>query len=229
MPVERIPGFEAGEVSVQDAGAQMAAHLLELAPGQRVLDACAAPGGKACHILSLADVDLLALDIDAARCQRIDQNLRRERLLALPSATVAVRAADASKPADWWDGRPFDRIVLDAPCTASGILRRHPDVRWLRRRGDLATLVTRQRELLEALWPLVGPGGKLLYVTCSVFPEEGERQVDRFCRSHPDCIRQPLSWEDPDGTRRPVSQLVPGAGASSEHDGFFYALLTRRS
>lgn len=228
MPVDRIPGFESGEVSVQDAGAQMAAHLLELAPGQRVLDACAAPGGKACHILSLADVELLALDVDPARCERIAQNLRRERLLELPSARVTVRAADATAPQTWWDGRPFDRILLDAPCTASGILRRHPDVRWLRRRGDLATLAKRQRELLQALWPLLGPGGKLLYVTCSVFPEEGELQVLNFCSSHADCVRQPLSWEYPDGVRRTVSQLVPGAGPSSEHDGFFYALLTKR-
>jgi 16S rRNA (cytosine967-C5)-methyltransferase len=227
VPVERIPGFAAGEVSVQDAGAQLAAHLLELAPGQRVLDACAAPGGKACHILTLADVELLAIDVDAARCARIDANLDREGLRALPNASVRVAAADALRPGDWWDGRPFDRILLDAPCTASGILRRHPDVRWLRRRGDLATLAARQRELLEALWPLVGPGGKLLYATCSVFPEEGERQVDRFCRSRADCQRQPLTWPGPDGQPRPISQLLPGGGAPPGHDGFFYALLTK--
>jgi 16S rRNA (cytosine967-C5)-methyltransferase len=228
MPVERIPGFADGEVSVQDAGAQLAAHLLDLEPGQRVLDACAAPGGKACHILSLADVELVALDVDPARCARIEANLAREGLRDLPRATVAVQAADALRPVDWWDGRPFDRILLDAPCTASGILRRHPDVRWLRRRGDLATLVARQRELLEALWPLVGPGGKLLYATCSLFPDEGERQVERFCQSRPDCLRQPLASPDPDGHLRPVSQLLPGAGPPPGHDGFFYALLTKR-
>jgi 16S rRNA (cytosine967-C5)-methyltransferase len=228
LPVERIPGFAEGAVSVQDAGAQMAAHLLDLAPGQRVLDACAAPGGKAGHILSLASVDLLALDIDPDRCLRIGQNLQREGLLDMPDAPVRVLAADAARPVDWWDGRPFDRILLDAPCTASGIVRRHPDVRWLRRRGDLATLVARQRELLEALWPLLLAGGKLLYATCSVFPEEGEGVVERFCRDRPDCLRQPLHWVHPDGMRQAVSQLLPRSEASREHDGFFYACLSKR-
>jgi 16S rRNA (cytosine967-C5)-methyltransferase len=228
LPVDRIPGFAEGEVSVQDAGAQMAAHLLDLAPGQRVLDACAAPGGKTGHILSLADVDLLAIDIDPDRCRRIEQNLRRERLLELPRAPVRILAADAAQPAAWWDGRPFDRILLDAPCSASGIVRRHPDVRWLRRRGDLATLAARQRQLLEALWPALGPGGKLLYATCSVFPEEGEGLVEGFCRDRPDCLRLPLHWVHPDGERHPVSQLLPHSGALREHDGFFYACLSKR-
>jgi 16S rRNA (cytosine967-C5)-methyltransferase len=228
VPVEQIPGFARGDVSVQDAGAQMAAHLLDLAPGQRVLDACAAPGGKTCHILSLADVELLALDIDDERCAKIRQNLLREGLLDLPEATVRVRSADALRPTGWWDGRPFDRILVDAPCTASGIVRRHPDVRWLRRRGDIATLAARQREMLGALWPLLRPGGKLLYVTCSVFPEEGEGVVGRFCRDQADCRRQPLDWDYPDGERRPVSQLLPRSEASREHDGFFYACLSKR-
>jgi len=227
LPVEAIPGFADGEVSVQDAGAQMAAHLLDLAPGQRVLDACAAPGGKACHILELADVQVLALDVDRARCTRIEDNLARCRLPVTP-ATVRVLQADAARPSDWWDGEPFDRILVDAPCSASGIVRRHPDIRWLRRRGDIATLVVQQRQLLEALWPLLRPGGKLLYVTCSVFPDEGDAVVGRFIQAHPDCVRLPLDWIWSDDRREPVAQLLPQSGATREHDGFFYACLTKR-
>jgi 16S rRNA (cytosine967-C5)-methyltransferase len=227
VPVDAIPGFADGEVSVQDAGAQMAARLLDVADGQRVLDACAAPGGKAAHLLELADVELLALDVDAVRCARIGHTLRR---LGLPAGAggVEVRAADAAHPDGWWDGRPFDRILLDAPCSASGIVRRHPDARWLRRRGDLATLVAQQERLLGALWPLLAPGGKLLYVTCSVFPEEGEAVVDRFAALRADCARRPLDWVWPDGRGEPVAQLLPQSGATREHDGFFYACLTKR-
>jgi 16S rRNA (cytosine967-C5)-methyltransferase len=227
LPVDAIPGFAEGELSVQDAGAQLAARLLDLAPGQRVLDACAAPGGKTAHLLELADIDLLAIDVDAARCQRIEQTLARLRLPAA-GGRVEVRAADASRPQSWWDGRPFDRILLDAPCSASGIVRRHPDARWLRRRGDIATLVLQQGRMLEALWPLLGPNGKLLYVTCSVFPDEGEAVVERFLASRTDCVRQPLDWVWSDGLREPVAQLLPQSGAMREHDGFFYACLTRR-
>jgi 16S rRNA (cytosine967-C5)-methyltransferase len=227
LPVEAIPGFAEGEVSVQDAGAQMAAHLLDLAPGQRVLDACAAPGGKTCHLLELADVEVLALDVDPARCARIEDNLARCRLPVAPAA-VRVLAADAARPADWWDGRPFDRILVDAPCSASGIVRRHPDIRWLRRRGDIATLAAQQRQMLEALWPLLRTGGKLLYVTCSVFPDEGDAVVGRFVQTHPDCVRLPLDWAWPGGRREPVAQLLPRSGATREHDGFFYACLTKR-
>jgi 16S rRNA (cytosine967-C5)-methyltransferase len=227
VPVDAIPGFAEGEVSVQDAGAQMAARLLDVADGQRVLDACAAPGGKAAHLLELADVDLLALDVDAARCARIGDTLRR---LGLPAGggRVELRVADAARPDGWWDGRPFDRILLDAPCSASGIVRRHPDVRWLRRRGDLATLVLQQQRLLGALWPLLAPGGKLLFVTCSVFPDEGEAVVDRFASCHADCVRLPLDWVWPDGRREPIGPLLPHTGATREHDGFFYACLTKR-
>ena len=227
VPVERILGFGDGDVSVQDAGAQLAARLLDVADGQRVLDACAAPGGKTAHLLELADLDLLALDVDPARCTRIEATLRR---LGLPAGAgrAQVRAADAASPSDWWDGRPFDRILLDAPCSASGILRRHPDVRWLRRRGDLATLVSQQQRLLEALWPLLAPGGKLLYVTCSVFPDEGEAVVDRFAAGRTDCVRTPLDWVWPDGRSESVAQLLPQSGATREHDGFFYACLTKR-
>jgi 16S rRNA (cytosine967-C5)-methyltransferase len=227
LPVDAIPGFAEGEVSVQDAGAQLAAHLLDVVPGQRVLDACAAPGGKTAHLLELADIDLLAIDVDAARCQRIEQTLVR---LHLPEAggQVQVRAADASRPETWWDGRPFDRILLDAPCSASGIVRRHPDARWLRRRGDIATLVQQQGRMLEALWPLLSPDGKLLYVTCSVFPEEGEAVVRRFIGARTDCVRQLLDWTWADGLTEPLTQLLPQSGALREHDGFFYACLTRR-
>jgi len=227
LPVDAIPGFAEGAVSVQDAGAQLAARLLDVAPGHRVLDACAAPGGKTAHLLELADVDLLAIDVDAARCQRISQTLARLHLPA-GAGRVEVRAADAARPQTWWDGRPFDRILLDAPCSASGIVRRHPDARWLRRRGDIATLVQQQARMLEALWPLLGPNGKLLYVTCSVFPEEGEAVVQRFIGARTDCVREPLTWRWADGVCEPVAQLFPQSGAMREHDGFFYACLTRR-
>ena len=227
MPVESIPGFAEGEVSVQDAGAQMAAHLLDLAPGQHVLDACAAPGGKTCHILQCADVSLLALEVDAERSRRVEANLQREGLPTVPG-TVTLQVGDASRPDTWWDGRAFDRILLDAPCSASGIVRRHPDVRWLRRRGDIATFAIQQLRLLEALWPLLRPGGKLLYVTCSVFPDEGEAVVARFLGSSTDCVRLALHWTWPDGRSEPVAQLLPESGATREHDGFFYACLTKR-
>jgi len=227
VPVEAVPGFLDGEVSVQDAGAQMAAHLLQPMPGHRVLDACAAPGGKTGHLLERADLSVIALDVDPERCRRIDDNLSRLGLPVAPGR-VEVVAGDAMRPAAWWDGQPFDRILLDAPCSASGIVRRHPDIRWLRRRGDIATFAQQQLRLLEALWPLLRPGGKLLYVTCSVFPEEGEAVVERFDRVNPDCTRQPLEWVWPDGRTEPVAQLLPQSGPSREHDGFFYACLTKR-
>lgn len=227
VPVDAIPGFADGEVSVQDAGAQLAAPLLDVADGQRVLDACAAPGGKTAHLLETARLDLLALDVDPARCARIDATLARLGLSA-GIGRVEVRAADATRPETWWDGRPFDRILIDAPCSASGIVRRHPDVRWLRRRGDIATFVRQQERLLEALWPLLSPDGKLLYVTCSVFPDEGEAVVDRFTASRIDSRRLPLHWAWPGGCTEPVAQLLPQSGAAREHDGFFYACLTKR-
>jgi len=227
VPVEALPGFVRGELTVQDAGAQLAAHLLDISAGQRILDACAAPGGKTGHLLELADVEVLALDVDPVRCARIEAGLVR---LGLPSAggAVSVRVGDACRPDTWWDGRPFDRILLDAPCSASGIVRRHPDVRWLRRRGDIATLAIRQGRMLEALWPLLGAGGKFLYVTCSVFPDEGEAVIERFAAGRTDCVRLPLDWVWPDGRREPVAQLLPQTGATREHDGFFYACLTKR-
>ena len=226
--VTRLPGFEQGLFSVQDAGAQLAVPLLDVADGQRVLDACAAPGGKTAHLLETADCELTALDVDGSRLARVRENLARLGLSA------DVRQGDARRPADWWDGRPYDRILLDAPCSASGIVRRHPDVRWLRRRSDLATLSATQAELLAALWPLLKPGGKLLYATCSVFRTENDQSIDRFLRTCGDCRRVPLNWHgQPGGASQPVSQLLPraspsgAAGDTSDHDGFYYALLQK--
>jgi 16S rRNA (cytosine967-C5)-methyltransferase len=229
MAVDALPGFAQGEVSVQDAGAQLAAPLLDLADGQRVLDACAAPGGKTCHLLESADIELLALDVDAARCQRIEDNLARSGLPAPGmQGSVTVRVGDAAQPDDWWDGRPFDRILIDAPCSASGIVRRHPDARWLRRRGDIATLVQQQSRLLTRLWPLLKPGGKLLFVTCSIFPSEGEAVIEAFVGQQNDAIRHPLEWVWPDGSREALGTLPPRSQPDREHDGFFYGLLSRR-
>ena len=209
LPVSELPLFDQGAVSVQDCSAQLAAALLGTGDGMRVLDACAAPGGKTAHILEGADCQLLALDQDADRAARIADNLQR---LRLPSARILV--ADAGRIADWWDGQPFDRILLDAPCSAAGIVRRHPDIRWLRRPDDIARLAVQQRELLDALWPLLAPGGRLLYATCSVFPEEGQQQAEAFLARHPDA----LAWAAP-------GQIV--AGADPERDGFFYALFAK--
>ncbi len=210
VAVERLPGFGAGEVSVQDVGAQRAAHYLDLSDGQRVLDACAAPGGKTGHILELADVDLLALDSDARRCARIKQNLDRLALRA------KVQAADSSSPEAWWDGRPFDRILADVPCTASGIVRRHPDIKWLRRPGDAASFAASQLSILSALWQVLAPGGKLLYVTCSVFPEENAGVAEAFCALRPQAERLELPGQAP-------PHLLP----SADNDGFFFALFQK--
>lgn len=212
LPVAELPGFAEGLVSVQDQGAQWAARLLDLADGQRVLDACAAPGGKTAHILETAAVDLVALDADEARLGRVRDNLRRLGLAA------RVVAGDAGAPADWWDGQPFDRILADLPCSASGVARRHPDAKWLRRESDIAGFAERQRSLLEALWHLLAPGGKLLYATCSVFAGENGRVVDDFISRHPEARRLELP-----GFPAPDGQLLPDA----HHDGFFYALLGR--
>jgi 16S rRNA (cytosine967-C5)-methyltransferase len=228
-PVHDIPGFDDGVVSVQDAAAQLAAPLLLRrltppaagAPPLRVLDACAAPGGKTGHLLELADAEVTALDVDPARCEMILETLRRLDLQAI------VTAADAAQPALWWDGQPFDAILLDAPCTASGIVRRHPDVRWLRRDSDIAQLAAVQARLLAQLWPLLRPGGQLLYCTCSVFRAEGELQVQTFLAHNTDALLHPAP-----------GHLVPqtGAGANAvpdnlegDHDGFFYALLEKKA
>jgi 16S rRNA (cytosine967-C5)-methyltransferase len=212
VPVERLPGFSEGEVSVQDAGAQRAAELLDLSSGQRVLDACAAPGGKSAHILERAEVALTALDIDAARCGRIEQNLQRLSLGA------TVRTADCTLPGAWWDGVPFDRILADVPCSASGVARRHPDLKWLRRAGDPAAFAARQAAILDALWQLLAPGGKLLYVTCSVFPQENQELVQAFVARTERARALPLAH----GER---SQWLP----APQHDGFYYALIQKQA
>jgi 16S rRNA (cytosine967-C5)-methyltransferase len=210
MPVDRIPGFGAGEVSVQDLGAQRAARCLDLQHGQRILDACAAPGGKSAHVLELADVALTALDISATRAARIAPNLQRLGL----QATVLV--ADAARADTWWDGTPFDRILADVPCSASGIVRRHPDIKWLRRAGDLARFAEQQRRLVDALWRLLAPGGKLLYATCSVFREENDDIVAAWAAAERGARRLPLPDDGP-------AQWLPEA----QHDGFFYALIQK--
>ena len=210
--VERLPGFRDGEVSVQDAGAQRAASLLELRSGQQVLDACAAPGGKAGHILEAADVELTALDIDAARCRRITQNLERLGLKA------DVKQADCTRAAEWWTGKPFERVLVDVPCTASGVARRHPDIKWLRREQDLRQFASRQSAILDALWHVLAPDGKLLYATCSVFVQENEEVVDAFVARTPGARRAPL----PDGA---AAQGLP----DGERDGFYYALIEKQA
>ncbi|MFN3544598.1 MAG: 16S rRNA (cytosine(967)-C(5))-methyltransferase RsmB [Thiobacillus sp.] len=211
QPVHALPGFDAGDVSVQDAGAQWAARLLDAQPGERVLDACAAPGGKTGHILERANVDLVALDVDAARLARVEENLGR---LGLGAALIK---GDASQPDAWWDGRSFDRILADVPCSASGVVRRNPDIKWLRRPEDIAQFAAQQAVMLEALWRVLAPGGTLLYATCSVFDEENGAQVRAFLATHADAERRPLPEPISDGV------LLPTA----DHDGFFYALLRK--
>jgi 16S rRNA (cytosine967-C5)-methyltransferase len=223
-PVAQVPGFAEGEVSVQDAAAQRAAPLLlggGLPCGARVLDACAAPGGKTAHLLELAELDLLALDADPLRLARVQENLNRLRLAA------TLRAGDARQPASWWDGRPFHAILLDAPCTASGIVRRHPDVRWLRRADDIASLARVQAQLLDALWPLLAPGGRLLYATCSIFRAEGGQQIDAFLQRCPAGTAR-LAPHSP-GHLLPLADNRQGGGHASRasHDGFFYALIEK--
>jgi 16S rRNA (cytosine967-C5)-methyltransferase len=212
LPVARLPGFADGLASVQDAGAQRAALLLDLRDGQRVLDACAAPGGKSAHLLEAARISLTALDVDAARCADIERNLARLGLGA------RVRVADCSAPEQWWDGVPFERILADVPCSASGIARRHPDAKWLRRADDVERFAARQARILDALWRTLSAGGKLLYVTCSVFPRENGAVIDAFLARTADARHVALA----DGA---APQLLPGP----EHDGFFFALLEKRS
>jgi 16S rRNA (cytosine967-C5)-methyltransferase len=225
LPVQQLPGFMQGQVSVQDAAAQVAAPLLmqgmDPAQAWRVLDACAAPGGKTGHLLEICPkAEVLALDVDAKRCERIDQNLKRLQVRA------QVRAADAAQPAQWWDGQLFDAILLDAPCTASGIVRRHPDVRWLRRPEDSAQLARTQARLLEVLWPLLKPGGRLLYCTCSVFKAEGDAVIDSFLQRNTDAQFHPSPRHLVPGVE--PAGLPVGDNALGEHDGFYYALLEKR-
>ncbi len=205
VPIEALPGFAEGLVSIQDVGAQRATELLAPVTGERILDACAAPGGKSTHLLEAADIDLLALDIDEIRTQRIAQNLERLGL----SATV--KAGDCLLPATWWDGRPFDAILADVPCSASGVVRRHPDIKLLRRASDIRLFSHRQAAILDRLWPLLKVAGRLLYTTCSVFPEENAAQIDAFL------VRQPAA------RRLCEERLLP----CDEHDGFYHALLQK--
>jgi 16S rRNA (cytosine967-C5)-methyltransferase len=215
--VHAIPGFDLGLVSVQDAGAQLAAELLNAGPGMRVLDACAAPGGKTAHIMerSSGGLDLTALDQDAARMLRLEDTLARLSLKA------EIRVADANQPESWWDGHQYHRILLDAPCSGTGVLRRHPDIKLLRRSSDIESLAALQRRLFDALWPLLVTGGQLLYVTCSILPEENQRQVDAFCSGHDDACRRAATHPALDSN----GQILPGRHGM---DGFFYALLEKK-
>lgn len=238
MDVHLLPGFDAGDCSVQDAAAQLAAELLwdgllqTVTPTSgaadhsawRLLDACAAPGGKTAHMLEAApsggrSVELLALEIDATRMPRIQENLQRIGLQA------QVRCADAGEPATWWDGRPFDGVLLDAPCSASGIVRRHPDIAWLRRESDIAELAQQQSRLLEALWPLLRPGGVLVYCSCSVFRAEGQDRIDSFLAHNTDARLRPSPGH--------LMPLAPGNQPGlpdnwlGDHDGFYYAVLEK--
>lgn len=224
-PVHELPGFGDGVVSVQDAAAQLAAPLLVdgMAPGaaSRVLDACAAPGGKTAHLLELSHAQVTAIDIEPERCDRIGETLGRLGLQA------QVIAADAGRPSGWWDGIAFDAILLDAPCTASGIVRRHPDIRWLRRESDIAQLAAVQARLLATLWPLLKPGGRLLYCTCSVFRVEGEVQAQTFVTHNKDAVLRPAPGHLMPQTgenANPVPDNLEG-----DHDGFYYALLEKRA
>ncbi len=208
VPVEQLPGFALGWCSVQDAGAQRAAPLLAVSPGERVLDACAAPGGKTTHLLELGATSLVALERDPARALRITDNLDR---LGLPAQVIV---GDATQPASWWDGRRFDCILADVPCSASGVVRRHPDIKWLRQPADPGRFAREQQAILRALWSMLAPGGRMLYVTCSIFPEENAERIDAFMAQRPEAIRLPVD-------AIPGGQLLPTA----DHDGFFYALL----
>ena len=213
VAVEKLPGFTAGMVSVQDAGAQLAAEFLDVHDGMRILDACAAPGGKSGHLLELADIDLTTLDNSPARLALVKQNFTR-----LAFKKYRIVCGDASTPQEWWDGKLFDRILADVPCSASGVVRRHPDIKWLRRPSDIAQFSSIQQKILNALWQTLARDGKLLYVTCSIFFEENKLQVEEFLLHHSDARIVPLPMvEALDG------QLLP----SSQHDGFFYTLLQK--
>ncbi|HEY1991606.1 MAG TPA: 16S rRNA (cytosine(967)-C(5))-methyltransferase RsmB, partial [Gammaproteobacteria bacterium] len=218
VDVAALPGFAEGAVSVQDQGAQLAQALLAAEDGMRVLDACAAPGGKTCHLLERHSLRVTAVELEARRAQRIRDNLKRLKLEA------ALKVADAAEVQSWWDGEAYHRILLDAPCSASGVVRRHPDVKLRRTPQEVATAVGLQAKLLGALWPLLAPGGKLLYVTCSVFQRENAAQIAAFLAGHPDAAAPPLeaSWGVSAG---PGRQVLTGQGGM---DGFYYACLEKR-
>lgn len=220
LPVDQLPGFAVGAVSVQDDAAQLAAPLLQLQPNIRVLDACCAPGGKTCHIgESEPLVDLVAVDVDERRLQRVYENLARLNI------TAEVICADVSSPADWWDGCPFDRILLDVPCSGTGVIRRHPDIKLLREKEDIAALVERQKRLLQVTWPLLKPGGLLLYATCSVLPAENSSVIEWFIDQYKDALHDPIaaSWGVDQLFGRQLLPQIDG------HDGFYYARVRKLS
>ena len=219
--VALLPGFASGKLSVQDAAAQIAAGLLDCAPGMRVLDACAAPGGKTAHLLQMTDaLELDALDRSETRLQRVQANLRRI------DKKAQLLVGDATHPAEWFNGETYDRILADVPCSASGVIRRNPDIKLLRRESDIMSLLRQQRQILDALWDLLKPGGKMLYSTCSIFKDENEHQIEAFVESHPDCVELPItavSWGQPGTHGR---QILPGP---HDMDGFYYALLQKNA
>jgi len=214
LPVSKLPGFSAGKVSIQDAGAQWAALWLAPRDSERVLDACAAPGGKSAHLLELADIQLTALELDSVRSTQIRANMNRLDLQA-DIVTADCRVLDS-----WWDGRPYDRILADVPCSASGVVRRHPDIKWLRRESDIAGFVAQQATIIDALWRTLVPGGIMLYVTCSVFSEENQLQIERFLAKHPDA-ELPVQ----ENGEQPPHPLLP----NNDHDGFYYARLRKKT
>jgi 16S rRNA (cytosine967-C5)-methyltransferase len=227
LPVERLPGFAEGVVSVQDWAAQLAAPLLDVHPGMRVLDACAAPGGKTAHMAELADCELTALDVDGERLARVHDNLRRLGLRARVLQADALQAHAPARDAPGIGGG-YERILLDAPCSASGVVRRHPDIKWLRRDTDVAALARTQDALLAALWPRLAPGGRLLYATCSLFPDENAQRISAFAAAHPDALclpTLPIADNIAVVAGEPGCQILPGP----DSDGFFYALLEKKA
>ncbi len=218
VPVSALPGFDLGQVSVQDSAAQLAAQLLNPQSGQRILDACAAPGGKTGHLLELADIDLMAIDSSPQRLDKVEDNIRRIAPTLTGQWNLRLKVAQAELPETWWDGVPFDGILADVPCTGSGVVRRHPDIPWLRRPDDLAKLSQIQHKILNALWSTLKPGGTLLLVTCSIFPEEGPLLAKAFLDNHSDALAHTAP-----GWVLPVEPANPDQGFDASPDGFFYA------
>jgi 16S rRNA (cytosine967-C5)-methyltransferase len=215
IPVEKIPGFIEGEVSVQDFGAQLAAKLLDLKDGQVCLDACSAPGGKTGHMLEIADIELVSIDQQKERLYKVKENLERLQLHA------HLKCADLLAIKSWWNDKLFDRILLDTPCSASGVVRRHVDIKWLRRPRDIEMFAKQQKIMLQAMWQLLKKGGKLLYATCSIFPDENQRVIDDFIKKHSDA--KEVKWSVDSKYSKYENQLIP----SENHDGFFYALFEK--
>jgi 16S rRNA (cytosine967-C5)-methyltransferase len=215
-PVEKIPGFMDGEVSIQDFGAQLAAKLLDLQDGQFCLDACSAPGGKTGHMLEIADIELVSIDQQKDRLYKVKENLERLHLHAY------LKCADLAAVNTWWNEKLFDRILLDAPCSASGVVRRHVDIKWLRRPRDIEMFAKQQEAMLEAMWQLLKKGGKLLYATCSIFYDENQKVINHFIKEHTDA--KEVKWSVDSEYSKYENQLIP----SENHDGFFYALLEKK-